>query len=390
MVDGVLTTATMDVLPTWPSSEPLVEPSQLQYHSLEEQGEIRLFQIHKSDSYDARTCGTLIKTNLEADYSKRLKFTALSYEWASDNSNHLITVNGPSFLVRSNLHNFLLRYRQATGPSSSRHKNVWYRYTNPSSEYDVEYLWIDQICIDQSSNTERSEQVQLMSTIYTKAEYVISWLGAEPDVARYLECANSMVSSCSTSRDLPLHNRLEVWAHKFVSLRYWKRLWIHQEVLLGKTNLMFMAGEVVASRYQLTNLHVYHRTRAELFVERPWPPLLIDMLMYDESSWNWSGNLHLYHVVCTFSPNDCQDPRDKGYGLLGLVEEVERLKVDYSLSARDLFYKTVAKLLEIGILDISEKYTDCDGKGRASSRMDYLRQAEEMRRNLEFLANSMG
>jgi hypothetical protein len=40
-------------------------------------------------------------------------------------------------------------------------------------------LWADQICINQSSNLERSQQVQFMNRIYKHASRVLVWLGAD-------------------------------------------------------------------------------------------------------------------------------------------------------------------------------------------------------------------
>lgn len=39
------------------------------------------------------------------------------------------------------------------------------------------WLWIDQICIDQSNTHEKNQQVAIMSKIYSKAYIVLSWLG---------------------------------------------------------------------------------------------------------------------------------------------------------------------------------------------------------------------
>jgi hypothetical protein len=41
----------------------------------------------------------------------------------------------------------------------------------------TKHLWIDQLCINQADNEERSAQVSLMSEIYKKAARVIVWLG---------------------------------------------------------------------------------------------------------------------------------------------------------------------------------------------------------------------
>lgn len=42
---------------------------------------------------------------------------------------------------------------------------------------DSRFLWIDQICIDQRSTAERSEQVSIMRDIYSGATLVNAWLG---------------------------------------------------------------------------------------------------------------------------------------------------------------------------------------------------------------------
>jgi hypothetical protein len=44
-----------------------------------------------------------------------------------------------------------------------------------------EYLWIDQLCINQADFPERSQQVKLMREIYRAAGHVIVWLGAVDD-----------------------------------------------------------------------------------------------------------------------------------------------------------------------------------------------------------------
>lgn len=41
------------------------------------------------------------------------------------------------------------------------------------------FIWIDAICINQSDQRERGEQILYMFTIYGKADEVMVWLGAE-------------------------------------------------------------------------------------------------------------------------------------------------------------------------------------------------------------------
>ena len=65
--------------------------------------------------------------------------------------------NGKILLISTNLYNALRRLRDKL----------------------VKYLWIDRVCIDQSNFLERTEQVQLMGSIYSKARMVVVWLGEE-------------------------------------------------------------------------------------------------------------------------------------------------------------------------------------------------------------------
>jgi len=45
------------------------------------------------------------------------------------------------------------------------------------SQTEMITLWIDQICINQNDNAEKSEQVLLMGSLYQRADQVLAWLG---------------------------------------------------------------------------------------------------------------------------------------------------------------------------------------------------------------------
>jgi hypothetical protein len=50
----------------------------------------------------------------------------------------------------------------------------------------------------------------------------------------------------------------------------------------------------------------------------------------------------LGEVLKDYSHLDCEDPRDKIYGLLGLVRTRERFDVDYSKTPSAIFWKALA------------------------------------------------
>ncbi|OQV06843.1 hypothetical protein CLAIMM_11361 [Cladophialophora immunda] len=84
------------------------------------------------------------------------EYRALSYAWGHEDRSMPIIVDGNSVLVTTNLLYALLQFR-------SKDIRSW--------------LWIDMICIDQSNDVEKSEQVQRMRSIYQNAKEVTAWLG---------------------------------------------------------------------------------------------------------------------------------------------------------------------------------------------------------------------
>ncbi|OAL05129.1 hypothetical protein IQ06DRAFT_242916, partial [Phaeosphaeriaceae sp. SRC1lsM3a] len=105
----------------------------------------------------------------------RVQYQAVSYTWGDPPADHVIELNGTSFSVLRNLWAFLhqARANRVTG-----------------------YLWIDAICIDQTTIAERNHQVGMMGDIYYSASNVIVWLG---------ECGASNGSNLNDCVEACLH-----------------------------------------------------------------------------------------------------------------------------------------------------------------------------------------
>lgn len=86
-------------------------------------------------------------------------YRALSYMWGPPPARSTIVVNNKSFLVRENLYHFLYNFKARLVEYAGRR----------DFEEEVQWLWIDQICIDQSTTDERNHQVEMMSEIYRRA-----------------------------------------------------------------------------------------------------------------------------------------------------------------------------------------------------------------------------
>lgn len=211
-----------------------------------------------------------------------------------------------------------------------------------------------------------------MSDVYLKATYVVSWLGLDPNTKGFLDQVHRSVSFDELSSGIN-KDQLENTAIEFGSLTYWIRLWIHQEVLLGWTSLMFMAGDAVVSRVGLS----YWRPNFSALVLSSWPTVSNDLLDPEIAWLQTYGYLPLCYVLCRFSSNTCVDARDRIYGLLGLVYKDERIKVDYTRSNPEVFFDTVDKLLEVGDFNVHDPYPNPTSR-EFVSRGDSLRQVEEM------------
>jgi hypothetical protein len=127
------------------------------------------------------------------DLSDAPPFTALSYTWGPVSPTFNILVNSQPISIRKGLFRFLQAYD------------------------GDKYLWIDQICIDQSNVLERNHQVGMMSSIYTQCRSVIIWLGR----LRTRPRAPIIFNSTRTVEALAA-----ILQHE-----YFTRLWIVKEVL---------------------------------------------------------------------------------------------------------------------------------------------------------------
>jgi hypothetical protein len=168
-----------------------------------------------------------------------------------------------------------------------------------------DYIWIDQICIDQNNVDERSGQVHLLSDIYREAVQVIAWLGDDnPTSAETLQTmqGNAAVYQFQLG-SIPILNILE-------KDPYFTRLWIVQELLLAN-DITFMCNEAYLRWDKLKQWDVYvlnnptlrqnssYQTIAQFITRRK---LRMVVNTFDE-------------ILSDFCSNKCQDPRDRVYGL---------------------------------------------------------------------------
>ncbi len=106
------------------------------------ENEIRLLKISSSLEEEPLVC-SLEPISLDGD----APYTALSYCWGDANDRADIMVNGQSVSVTRNLENALRRMRNVD---------------------QDKVVWADAICINQQDAAEKSVQVSMMGSIYSK------------------------------------------------------------------------------------------------------------------------------------------------------------------------------------------------------------------------------
>ncbi|PNP37669.1 hypothetical protein TGAMA5MH_10437 [Trichoderma gamsii] len=97
-----------------------------------------------------------VSLELRHAFIDEISFAALSYVWGDVKNPIEVSINGSSCMIGLNL---FMALRQL--------------FDNGSHGW----LWIDALCIQQSDQEEKTDQVKQMRTIFRRAERVYSWLG---------------------------------------------------------------------------------------------------------------------------------------------------------------------------------------------------------------------
>jgi hypothetical protein len=121
---------------------------------------IRLFRLLPSGDDNAIIRGELVEYNLQTSRRATHAYDVLSYVWGSNEQLVSILLGDDLLDVTPNLYAALSHLRD---PSMPR------------------IIWIDAICINQTDNEEKSNQIQSMARIYGIASRVLVWLGKEAD-----------------------------------------------------------------------------------------------------------------------------------------------------------------------------------------------------------------
>lgn len=317
---------------------------------------IRLLRIRKDAAADY--AGALVIAKL----TDAPPYYTLSYCWGTDPQNIPIRVGEGTMCINSDLALGLRRLRELAGGV-------------PELDHQIQYVWIDRICINQNDVSERSSQVCLMGEIYSRSIRTLIWLGPETAsssqawflIDRIYSVFKGQTLEATTLIDIPLklfsnerHMTLglpdlthEHWAYLDTLLRlpWFTRIWVVQEVVLSSQDPIIVHGQ---------HLYPWHRLgwaaswlRRNGYFRLPWLPEALrnvdEMSNIRRSQVRWPLDTLLTTTSVKFHASD---QRDKVYGLLGIAAETQgitkmpaALQPDYCLTVNQVYLRTAKFLL---------------------------------------------
>ncbi|KAK3987685.1 heterokaryon incompatibility protein 6,OR allele [Cladorrhinum sp. PSN332] len=323
---------------------------------------VRVLNVFSGSGDDVLTCtlGSFHLDHLPA-------YEALSYCWGDQHEKHEIIVSGCNFQTSTNLHSALLRLRL---PDRSR------------------LLWVDAICINQNDIQERNEQVSLMRSIYQRAGCVLIWLGGPImvndeetwPIPALVEAEEKKLKR----NDLPIRHGTRGWIEFVVKGewvfgagdledRRWNaiikalilllqrpwflRTWIIQEAALAKHATVVCGSHCVdwetfcrAVNYAI-DLDYFAMTSPEIYSALR----NIDRAKKRIESGQFPKPLDL---LAGFRIFEATDPRDKFFGILGLLDPLDLegiglKQANYDMDLVDVYIQVAIDCITLeGNLDV--------------------------------------
>lgn len=371
------------------------------YQSLPTLTSIRLLKLQAG-----KEANGILRVSLDTvDLIDEPFFYALSYTWGNPHANgvdftaHFNAVNekysvsgkseilcdGQLLKVQRNLLDILCELLDACNTAQP---GAWTDSPFPDALAQGEAgIWIDAICINQDDLEERALQVRIMDKIYSQAAETIVWLGAADEytpaavdtirrVAAYPTAAfvQSEVNPFRrqdpedyAQSNLPYTSWMDWCSLAALLKRQWfSRLWIIQETILSR-NLVLLCGEHQIAWIDLVRAARNIEARCQAL---GWSPSTMFLQIHEVAVPLEHNLLRLaewrdhYHDKGASNPNawrftlenlvydtwvfNSTDPRDKIYGVLGLVNPEVRATwvIDYQSSPEEVYAIATRRIIE--------------------------------------------
>ncbi|KAN0104295.1 HET domain containing protein [Hyaloscypha variabilis] len=267
----------------------------------------------------------------EVCLSDKIHYEALSYVWGALTGDHPLTCDGAELLITPNCE-LALRYLRLVVGSRS--------------------LWVDSICIDQKSTSDRNHQVQQMGEIYRKATHTLIWLGesdekTKPAFARWRE----LEQRNNRSETLSLHERQYL-------------VEICNKSCGSATECLVLCGSESISWGALVSVteHGYTHVRGHLLTISTRCRNLATRIKSREFYNNpdlLSASNRIWRILAKCRREEATDPRDKIFGLFAIITSLglPLPAPDYSHTTatvyEELTVRYIQKFHHLGLLELA-------------------------------------
>jgi ankyrin repeat protein len=289
------------------------------------------------------------------------QYVALSYAWGEPKFDYRIVCDGCEMLVTGGLYGAMRRLRRMT----------------------QRIFWIDQICINQVDEGEVTQQVGIMSRIYSQARSVYIWLGEHDEttdeglsMARFVVDSSAKTDGQQSNLGIPefwLHqkpglSREKTWASwaRLYGKLWFSRLWVVQEYVCARDHRIFCGDFEIPKKLFLSALLTKKGLKISV---TPIDPILsgagaLGSVSNLESMEALRENRQSYAYTLIISLTarfGCSNPRDKIFALLGLLpDDPGRPKSEYSLPMRDVYQRFAKYFIGAGLGDIILGFSGLD------------------------------
>jgi hypothetical protein len=266
-----------------------------------------------------------------------------------------------------------------------------------------DWLWIDALCINQSSTDEKNDQVPRMREIYENAYAGFVWLGNtiareqagsvdmegethlvhEEDEAdlgpqRILDIKKTCGSDLGLTREkvmqlLELTERHRAW---------WCRAWVIQEMALPARLYVCVGSQLMRWDQLVSASHDWlsYSYRDDSIVNE----CMLKLMRLDRVRKQWQStkySLDLLELLGLGAASYATDARDNVYGILGLVnpQDKHRITVDYDCALDEVYAEVTAMLIhkyqsmDVLALWIVRSYGETTSCGRSIPRLVHWR-----------------
>lgn len=274
------------------------------------------------------------------DFGSAPPYYALSYTWGSQFPAYTILVNNGYKSIGHNLFKFCQEiFRDGLSTSGS---NINTGKAHNGDEDEAIYFWIDQLCINQEDTLERNHQVNLMGMIYSEALMTVIWLHDEGQLK------SPWSLETIGMRELPFTHALSLTTYERILFHtYFSRLWIIQEILLARQVVIMVEGGLRISWSDLKNCVMSPSIVMSWNASddspggipmKPRGDSILRELSLARTLWKHDSSHDPRGVFVPYCLNGCSEPKDKVFGLMGLVEEKFRICVDYNKSIYQILF----------------------------------------------------